>query len=266
MFSDEGILFDRLAIICKPIVNCVHSFSEWLHKNQGKHIEGISLDIGPSPIQMEKGGNTFIATVVHGQESVLQESWQGVNSAVKLEIPHGIYAIVVGCVYTNPAPFLSLIPNSECFIAPTVGYSVWPTKYSHQKTLGLSLFKLTVPHAAKNPHHRNSIVVRKGDIAVAKSEENFKAISKLQGAAATGNSGAIDASQYYVLDNEVLIYTRTFSQFTCTTCEKTCDAGAMALIYGGMAEGDKDMIVKTRIFLGSPLYDIIDYKLVRYYM
>ena len=243
--------------------NVIQFILECLLKDRGRHIEGISLDVGPSPIQMEKGGNTFIATVVHGQESVLQGSWHGVTSGVKLEIPHGIYAIIVGCVYTNPAPFLPYIPQSECFIAPTIGYSVWPLKYPQQRTSISNIFRVTVPHVAKEPHLRNSIIVRKGDIAVAKSEQNFKAINRLQGAAAIGNQQEKDTSHYYVLDSEVLIYTRAFSQFTCTTCEKACEAGGYALIYGGMAEGATDMIVKTRIFLGSPLYDIVDYKLVR---
>ncbi len=210
---------------------------------------------------MEKGGKTYIATVVCGKPSVLQGTWQGEKSGVKLEIPSGVHGTIIGCIHTDPTPFLKIIPDSECFIAPTVEYSLLPNQIIEQSTSTTDMFRIVVPHIAKDENIQKSIVVRKGEIALAE-QADFRKIRRVQDANDLLTNAIQEDTFFTVGKNNITICTRTFCQFTITSTEKTCDLSAVALIYGGIDQAGQNIFAKTRVFLCSPLYELYEYKLV----
>ena len=222
------------------------------------------MNVGSSPIQMEKGGKTYIATVVRGKPSVLQGTWHGEKSGVKLEIPAGIHGIILACVHTDPTPYLKFIPENECFVAPTVEYSLQSFINPTPMDSATEMFKITIPHVAKEHNIRESIIVRKGEIALG-DQANFETIKRIRDANDLLTNTDRESSFYTVGKNNITICTGTFCQFTITSSEKACNITAYALIYGGIDEAGQDILAKTRVFLCSPLYELWDYKLVMPY-
>ena len=136
--------------------------------------------------------------------------------------------------------FLHVIPDTECLVAPIVEYNYKVYQdYEHQ-----IWFKIKIPHYIKKISDLKTIKVRHGDI--------HKNLSFVQLPTST--------CHFDVDPNRIIIHTQHFSQFTCTSCRKLCQAGAKAFIFGTISTLQYKPITATvRLYLASPLYQIQDY-------
>ncbi len=207
---------------------------------------------GNCPIELKKGGRTYIGTVVHGFKSMLQ----GDHSTVKLEIPEGLYGTIKGCIHTNIAPFMShnIIPDSECLVAPIPEYTfIQSPEYQSEVAEPFKITLLTPEQIAKDKTEYLRIRVRHGDIHTTPVKVRLM----------PENPTGTDSYSFRSYDRTIEISTRSFSQFICTVCKKYCSAGARVFIFGGITQISAKIYTRIRVYLCSFLYDLEDFKMVR---
>ena len=189
-------------------------------------------------VTFHKGYKLFSCVQVDGKKAVLQ----GPYSAVELHIPEGLHGFISGHAHTDPTPFLNVIPESECLVSPIVEYKCSFTKNSPE-----GLFEIKVPHCVRNRKQFQHIRVRHGDIY---SNLPFSAIAS-----------------FSVDEDFITIITSRFSQYICTAdgCRESCTGNAKAFIFGRITPLRYPPIKSAlRIYMCSPLYNIIDFKRVRF--
>ena len=165
---------------------------------------------------------------------------QGPGSSVKMEIPDGIHGFIYGHIHTSVQPFMSIIQQDRCLVAPVLEYVLSfeePAEYP-------PIFKITTPHAITKKELLASVVVQRGDI-----HRNKPFVRHL--------------CRYEVDEQHITIYTSTFSQFICTGCDGVCRGQARAFIFGKILQHPSlDPFTSIRLYLCSPLYNIKDYRTV----
>ena len=69
---------------------------------------------------------------------------------------------------------------------------------------------------------------------------------------------------FYVDEKVITIYTKTFSVFTCTICEKICQTREYAVITGELSSFKLENLttVKIKCYLGSYMYKLKAFKKV----
>lgn len=196
---------------------------------------------------IQRNHKVYAATRLQGRGAVLQSP----NSAVKMYAPHGIHALFQSHVHTDPTPFLHALPDDECLVSPLVEYECLYSTESPDR----HWFELKVPHCAKNSR---SIRVRHGDI--------HRNIPFTQVPNSMDINFPLDPSTdcYFEAEKKfITIYTTHFSQFICSSCERSCQTEALLFLFGSMTPL-KYCPVKSaiRLYVCSPLYDTFDYQMV----
>ena len=208
-----------------------HFLSGNYYKNQ---------EIGNHSVEFQKGWRTYFGVRVHGAGGVLQSK----ASDVLLYISKGLQAFVYGYIHTDTGSFLQEIPEDHCLVAPIVEYHYEATNDVTNKKL---FFRIKVPHCVSQKDDLKSIQVKHGDI--------HKGV--------TFTRLPISSSYFQVDEKYVTIYTRHFSQFICTSCNKICKGRGKAFMFGRvMPLQTIPSVAALRLFLCSPLLDITDYKKV----
>ncbi len=198
---------------------------------------------------MKQNGRTYIGTAVHGYRSILK----GDNSSVKLEIPKGLFGTIKCCIHTDIAPFLSQIPQSECLVAPIPEYHF--TKSAHFQREEILPFRVLM-QTPFNKMNKATFRLRHGDIYNS-PKKAFDIVQK--------EPMSTDICCYSIEDGRIVIMTRTFSQFICTSCQKVCNAGARAFIFGGITKTPARIYTNIRVYLCGYLFKLDDFKMVIYF-
>ena len=175
---------------------------------------------------------------VFGQGGILKYP----DSAVELMIPKGLKGFVMGHVHTDVKPFVHAIPENECVIAPVAEYKVCMKRLAPS-----SIFLIKVPHCLTKTKDLETVVVRHGNIH---TESTFKKLPTL--------------TSYFEVDQKfITIHTTSFSQFICTSCNKTCYCQGKAFVFGNILQyPDKPPTTSVRLYVCSPLYQLEDYEKV----
>ena len=185
-------------------------------------------------VTFHKGYKLFCGIYVNGQSAVLQ----GPGSAVKLHIPEGLYGFISGHAHIDPTPFLNHIPETECLVSPIVEYNC-----SLTRNCGKGLFVVKVPHCLRNSTEFKNIRVHHGDIY---------------------NGVPFGEILSFTVDEKyITIKTTRFSQFICTVCSEHCYGNPKAFLFGRITPL-RYLPIKSalRIYMCSPLYDILDFEQV----
>ena len=188
---------------------------------------------------IQKGYRTYTGMRVFGQGGVLQCP----DSAVELLIPEGLSRFVMGHIHTDVQPFIHAIPEGECVIAPVVEY------HASMKRLNAtsSMFRIKVPHCLTKSEDLETVVVRHGNIH---TNRKFKKLP-------------LPASFFEVDEKFITIFTSSFSQFICTSCNKTCYGQGKAFVFGNILQyPNKRPTASVRLYVCSPLYQLEDYEKV----
>ena len=196
-----------------------------------------------------------MGTMVHGKGTIEIQT----NTDVFLEIPHGIQGVIIAAVHTDPSPFLSVIPDNECIIAPIVTLSYRPRseEYSLEKLIANSEdhFTVHIPHIVQE--NKDSITVRCQSL-IEPTESDKSVHRHVQTLPRRGNNlkisskGTITTSDNGQSD-EILIETQQFCNYISTSTECKCEKEALGLIYGGF-EGQAKNYAKMKVYLASSLY------------
>ena len=160
-------------------------------------------------VVFNKGYRRFAGIRLLGRTAVLQAP----QSSVKLYAPEGLDGFVYGHMHTDPAPFIHAIPESECLVSPVVDYHMLIKECIRPD----KSFKIFVPHCINNVKDLKHIKVRCGDLH---RNVPFSQLS---------------SDDFDVNINYIIIHTKHFSQFICTSCNNVCRAEANALIFGSMS-------------------------------
>ena len=188
---------------------------------------------------MDKDFKKYTGVRVQGNGGILQ----GSNSSARLFLPKRLNAFVMGRVHTDVQPFIHLIPDGECLVSPIVDYSC---TFNEEKPNG-TWFKIVVPHCIRKKKHLKNVKVRHGDI--------YKNVPFVE--------VPTEECHFEVDEGNITIFTRHFSQFVCTGCEKVCHGDGKAFIFGGLSPLEyKPLKVTLRLYVCSPLYRIDDYRSV----
>ena len=165
---------------------------------------------------------------------------QGPGSDVQLHIPEGLHGFISGHAHTDPTPFLNHVPESECLVSPIAEYNCTLTDNSQS-----GLFKIKVPHCVGNQKLFQYIRVRQGDIYQ--------------------KTPFYEKCTFTVDEENITIQTSRFSQFICTVagCQESCCGNPKAFIFGRITPlGYLPIYSALRIYMCSPLYDILDFEQV----
>ncbi len=197
---------------------------------------------------MHKGGISYTSTMVEKEERIEVQK----NTDIFLDIPKGIQGIIIAAVHADPTPFLDIIPDDECIIAPivTLNYKPRSNKYSLEllKANPENYFTLLIPHIVKE--NRDAIIVRSGcSLEFHGKKSGYQLISR-KGYAKTGSHKGI-----FTLDAQdkgnIQIETQQFSAYICTSTDHRCEKEAVGLIYGVFLHENLAMI---RVYLANSLY------------
>ncbi len=188
---------------------------------------------------MTKNHKSYFGTRTNGE----RQTFQSEHSQVELCIPGGKPTLVIGHIHTDFNKFLNVIPSNECFISPIPDFTNLPENPNADEAFSRKRFIIKIPHCIKRTDQLKHIKVRQGDIHTG---EDFRVISQKP-----RNSTINPASTrtYYEVDKHfVTIYTCQFSQFVCTSCQKTCDGNVTALLFGAhFLAGSQNTVAMLRL-------------------
>ncbi len=205
-----------------------------------------SLPVNPSADQhysasMTKSHKKYICRRASGLPTVLQD----LDSDVKLHIPEETYGLLIGCVLTSFASFLSVVPEDECFVAPVPDFTFIPDEQPNAQQD--PEFSVEIPQTLGDSASE-FICVRHGDIH---KREPFELLS------------SSTTPRYTVDSSKVTVSTRSFSQFVCTSCHTLCRNRLKALIFGKVFAHNGTPRASVRAYLASNLYGIKDFRKVQ---
>ena len=193
-----------------------------------------------------KGDHKYVYRRADGRATILKD----VKSEVQLHVPDDVCGLIVGHAHTSFRPFLDYVPRKECFVSPIPEYHFIPDEGKDEGPA--PWFTIQIPHRIKSKILK-SIRVRHGDIH---KNVPFKLVPKQL----TVPKG-LDV-WYKVTNKNVILYTTHFSQFVCTTCEKSCKGQVKTMVFGSLFPYNNDHVTTVSIHMGSTLYDIADFRKV----
>ena len=184
-----------------------------------------------------KGHKTFYGTRVYGSGTILKAP----DSDMRLHVPPDVEAFVYGHAHTGIQHFLPHIAEDECLVAPIAEFHC---VYKNEKLdQSKNPFKITIPHCVSDRDALSSIRVTHGDIY---KNKPFQEINWFQ-----------------VDDSYITIYTSSFSQFICTSCQRICYGHGKAFVFGNLIKYPSlQPLSSVRLYLCSPLYNIKDFRKV----
>ena len=187
-----------------------------------------------SSATFHKGYKLYCGIYVNGKSAVLK----GPGSGVQLCIPEGLHGFISGHVHTDPTPFLTVIPDSECLVSPIAEYNRFFSNSCRKE-----LFIIKLPHCVRDRKQFQHIRVRHGDI--------YK------------NTPFSEKLTFTVDELFINIHTSKFSQFVCTVCSESCYGNPKVFVFGRITPLRYLPIYSAlRIYMCSPLYDILDFEQV----
>ena len=212
---------------------------------------GLPSEIRPSysscPITMQKNNRKYIATFTQGESKILQSD----GSDVSLTMPpgtHGVYMTHVDLDYSRYQEFLN--PN-ECIVGPFVDVVYHQSSYPSEENEEKKVHVINIPHIVKDRNQWKDLRVRKSNV---NKSGSFKDLEQCDGFK-PGND------LIFTVDEEfITIYTKTFSQFTCTACNYTCNALVRAFLLVQFENLQEISTVKLQAFICSDLYQIKDFR------
>ncbi len=171
------------------------------------------------------------------------------KSGVTITTPAGAEGSISCIVHTDPILFLNHIPDDECLIAPIVDCQL-----GEDTRLSSGWFMLSVPFCEN--YIDPFISVWHGDIYTVPSQP-FGLVPR----ASTSSMSKQVASFFTVQGDKIIIYTKKFSQFVCTSCRKVCHGQGQAFVFAKrMHNTFVGPVTSLRVYTGSPLYIIEDYR------
>ena len=127
-------------------------------------------------------------------------------------------------VETVPSRLISAIPNEECLISPTVEVELKKDEEYIPK-----LHMITIPHCIQDSKQWQLIKVRRINHH---KKGQFEAI-QIQPV-----TNKLD--EHYKVEKDVIyIFTRSFSEFICTICKRSCSAEIRTFIFGKMENNEE---------------------------
>ena len=203
-----------------------------------------------SLMTMQQNWRKYNATVTHGESKTLK----GDGSDVSLTVPAGQKGVYMTKVHIDHFPFKGIIPDEECFIGPLVEVKQHLFDEEENET---GIHKLCIPHYFSDEKLWNEelwkfIRVRHGNRF---RQQSHKEVPR-------GNDRQGNSTYFKVKSKLVVIYTTSFSIFTCSICKRECPASARIFLLGNLSlsqEGQKT-IVKVKPYVCSSLYIIEDYR------
>ena len=197
---------------------------------------------------MSKGDKNFICRRAYSKATVFRDK----DSEVHLDVPDGARGIVMGYTHTSFISFADHVPGTECFVSPIPEYHFIPD--DNQKETSEIWFKIHIPHRIKNPDHLKAIRVRHGDIH---GDAPFQFVPL------TGDGPELNCF-YEVQTSHIVIHTKHFTQFVCTSCKEVCTGYLKTLVYGSMKPFNNQYITELRFHIACSLYDIDDFRMVHF--
>ena len=190
----------------------------------------------------------FAAAVIQGENTELQDK----GSDISLSVPEGIEEIIAQGVHTDIRPFLTSIPEWECFISPVV--EVHCHQSSRTQVESNTMYCLQIPHVLDTSFQQ--IKVRCGDLNTHQPFEEIpvRGINQDQ----TG--------MFYEADTKYIrVYSTHFCQIICTSCRQTCSSFILALPFGSLHQVEHKTLAKVKVYLCNALYKIEDFRTVCYH-
>ena len=176
------------------------------------------------------------------------------NSDVILHTPDGLYAVILGNIYVNHAPFQHLVPANECIVGPICEYSVHAMIYCPTVPHGQK-YKLMIPHLLKNVHNKVKYNIR---------VRYWNIHSKVQNLQFIDDETRKAKVSFEVDENYVTISTSHFSGFIVTLEGINCCSGsANILLFGALTNiPDIEPLVTLKAYMSSTHSQIKDYESV----
>ena len=217
------------------------------------------------PMTTTRKGRRYLATVAKGEATSLQ----GDKSDVKLEIKEGCpkrpYLMEVR---TDLSSFGSVIPDDECFISPIVEVLA-PAETS------TSSYVLRIPHCLDEDDNRTKVKVKMFH------EIRIPAVVEVP-----VRTKCTDGVLFYDIDsNFIELHTKHFCLVTCTYSGRPfhCLSRINSLWFAQFQAGEKKVLpvqkftkylsgffhkktnsVEIRPYFGGVLYDIVDFRKVKF--
>ena len=180
------------------------------------------------------------------------------ESDTALQVPmfsDGLYVVRV-LTGERICQIYNLISENECFVSVIVEVTVLPPMLKPEQ-LGLKrskkVYTLRITHCIPNRRMWSKVVVRQW------SRDGCRQLKQIEIDLPEDREGC-----FYVDEHFITIYTRTFSVFTCTVCEKMCKTREYAVITGELSSFKQENLttVKIKCYLGSYLYKLKAFKKV----
>ena len=192
---------------------------------------------------MIRNKKSYIATVTRGMKKTLQAP----GSDVSLDIPHGHRGVYVMGVHTNHSSVCHILEMKECFISPVVEVT-FETFETECNADDAERLRINIPHCLDERSALQLIRVRRGNTS------KTIPFHELQEA---GNAEPGEDS-YYLDEGFLRISSKTLSEFVCTTCDTTCQAGIRIFLLANLDVSTRTGVsrVKVKPFLASTLYKI----------
>ena len=190
-----------------------------------------------------------IVKIVKGEPCIIQAN----NSQVKLLVPKGVHAVVLGNIHTIYSKFLHLIPDSECIVGPMCEYSVH-TFIDGSQIHSSEKFQLQVPHMV------NNIFTVLDQLKVQEVSQGAIVTTLVK---AQNNMSDVSEDSYFYADKRYInIFTSHFSTFLVTAENTNCCAGsANVLLYGSLINfPDENTVATIKVYLSSVHSKIQDYE------
>ena len=196
------------------------------------HHQGIRRTNSEYTASLVKGHKKYICKRVYGTASIMRD----INSEVELCISDCVKGLIIGHIHTSFTHFIDLIPDKECFVSPIPEYHILPDRSIFNNSY--REFIINIPHRIHRKNHLKSLRVWHGDIH---KRHPFKLIPEV-----ISDSGERVGPRFSVTSENIIISTTGFSQFFCTSCEKTCDGQVKAMLYGSVTPDNSHMLVEMR--------------------
>ena len=173
---------------------------------------------------------------------------QGPDSDTLLHIPHGVYAALLGNIYTDPSKLMHHIPAKDCLVAPICEYHLQPFI---GKILPKDIkYKIQMPHIIRNVQQTQKYIrIRHGDI-------HSRAILPVH---------KIQMNQFEIDQRYVTIHASHFSGYIVTAEGINCCSKSInVLLFGSLTNNPfKGPSVTVKVYLSSIHSQIKDYESVR---
>ncbi len=181
------------------------------------------------------------------------------NTDVFLDIPPGIQGFIIAAVHTDPRPFIDVIPDDECLIAPivTLCYQPRSEEYSLKelKKNPEHYFTIYIPHIAQMK--KDLIIVRSTSELQPKEKDRKICILMYEitrGGDGKGTKGTFTTSDKDHSD-KIVIRTQQFSNIISTCPSGECIKRVFALIYGGF-QGHEKKYANIKVYLANALFEM----------